>query len=193
MSIEKGRAYFRQFGMEDRVIEFTVSSATVELAAKGPRRRGRAHRQDALLQNAGGRRAARPRRGGRAHRQPQVQGADSASSPRCPRPTRCSSSSATRWAASAPSASTTAWTSTWTRASSASTTVFPAVGSGNSAIELEPRRALALFQRQGVDRRLQAARGRRLSVILKQGRTPRGRALLNTVFAGDIFPGIFLF
>ena len=33
MSIEKGRAYFRQFGMEDRVIEFTVSSATVELAA----------------------------------------------------------------------------------------------------------------------------------------------------------------
>ena len=34
MSIEKGRAYFRQFGMEDRVIEFEVSSATVELAAK---------------------------------------------------------------------------------------------------------------------------------------------------------------
>ena len=33
MSIEKGRAYFRQFGMEDRVREFTVSSATVELAA----------------------------------------------------------------------------------------------------------------------------------------------------------------
>lgn len=34
MSIERGRAYFRQFGMEDRVLEFTVSSATVELAAK---------------------------------------------------------------------------------------------------------------------------------------------------------------
>ena len=34
MSIERGRAYFRQFGMEDRVIEFTVSSATVDLAAK---------------------------------------------------------------------------------------------------------------------------------------------------------------
>ena len=34
MSIEKGRAYFRQFGMEDRVREFTVSSATVELAAR---------------------------------------------------------------------------------------------------------------------------------------------------------------
>ena len=33
MSIEKGRAYFRALGMEDRVIEFTVSSATVELAA----------------------------------------------------------------------------------------------------------------------------------------------------------------
>ena len=33
MSIEKGRAYFRSLGMEDRVIEFTVSSATVELAA----------------------------------------------------------------------------------------------------------------------------------------------------------------
>jgi len=34
MSIEKGRAYFRQFGMEERVMEFEVSSATVELAAK---------------------------------------------------------------------------------------------------------------------------------------------------------------
>ena len=33
MSIEEGRAYFRQFDMEDRVREFTVSSATVELAA----------------------------------------------------------------------------------------------------------------------------------------------------------------
>lgn len=33
MSIEKGREYFRQLGMEDRVQEFTVSSATVELAA----------------------------------------------------------------------------------------------------------------------------------------------------------------
>ena len=33
MSIEKGRAYFAQFGMEDQVIEFNVSSATVELAA----------------------------------------------------------------------------------------------------------------------------------------------------------------
>lgn len=33
MSIEKGRAYFRQFGMEDRILEFSESSATVELAA----------------------------------------------------------------------------------------------------------------------------------------------------------------
>ncbi len=33
MSIEKGRAYFRRFGMEDRILEFPVSSATVELAA----------------------------------------------------------------------------------------------------------------------------------------------------------------
>ena len=33
MSIEKGKAYFRQFGMEDRVLEFDESSATVELAA----------------------------------------------------------------------------------------------------------------------------------------------------------------
>ena len=33
MSIEKGREYFRQFGMEDKVLEFDVSSATVELAA----------------------------------------------------------------------------------------------------------------------------------------------------------------
>ena len=34
MSIEKGRAYFRSLGIDDRVIEFTVSSATVELAAQ---------------------------------------------------------------------------------------------------------------------------------------------------------------
>ncbi len=34
MSIEKGRAYFRELGMEDRVREFDVSSATVELAAQ---------------------------------------------------------------------------------------------------------------------------------------------------------------
>ncbi len=34
MSIEKGREYFRNLGIEDRVIEFTVSSATVDLAAK---------------------------------------------------------------------------------------------------------------------------------------------------------------
>ena len=33
MSIEKVRAYFKQFGMEDRILEFAVSSATVELAA----------------------------------------------------------------------------------------------------------------------------------------------------------------
>ena len=34
MSIEKAKAYLRQFGAEDRVIEFSVSSATVELAAE---------------------------------------------------------------------------------------------------------------------------------------------------------------
>ena len=34
MSIERGRAYFRALGMEDRVMEFPVSSATVELAAE---------------------------------------------------------------------------------------------------------------------------------------------------------------
>ena len=34
MSIEKVRAYFRQLGMEERVMEFEVSSATVELAAQ---------------------------------------------------------------------------------------------------------------------------------------------------------------
>ena len=33
MSIERVRAYFSQHGMEDRVLEFPVSSATVELAA----------------------------------------------------------------------------------------------------------------------------------------------------------------
>ena len=33
MAIEKVKAYFSQFGMEDKVLEFPVSSATVELAA----------------------------------------------------------------------------------------------------------------------------------------------------------------
>ncbi|MGI6028708.1 MAG: YbaK/EbsC family protein [Candidatus Heteroscillospira sp.] len=33
MSIEEGRAFFRARGMEERVLEFEVSSATVELAA----------------------------------------------------------------------------------------------------------------------------------------------------------------
>ena len=33
MAIEKVKAYFAQFGMQDRVIEFAESSATVELAA----------------------------------------------------------------------------------------------------------------------------------------------------------------
>ncbi|MBQ8813698.1 MAG: YbaK/EbsC family protein [Lachnospiraceae bacterium] len=34
MSIERVRAYFKQFGIEERILEFSVSSATVELAAQ---------------------------------------------------------------------------------------------------------------------------------------------------------------
>jgi prolyl-tRNA editing enzyme YbaK/EbsC (Cys-tRNA(Pro) deacylase) len=34
MAIEKVREYFRQFDMESRIIEFDISSATVELAAE---------------------------------------------------------------------------------------------------------------------------------------------------------------
>ena len=34
LSIEKGREHLRKYGAEDRVMEFEVSSATVELAAK---------------------------------------------------------------------------------------------------------------------------------------------------------------
>ena len=34
MSIERVRAYFGEFGMEGRILEFPVSSATVELAAQ---------------------------------------------------------------------------------------------------------------------------------------------------------------
>ena len=34
MAIEKVREYFRPFGMEDKILEFEVSSATVELAAQ---------------------------------------------------------------------------------------------------------------------------------------------------------------
>ena len=33
MAIDKVRAYFRQFGIEERILEFGVSSATVDLAA----------------------------------------------------------------------------------------------------------------------------------------------------------------
>ena len=33
MSIDKVKSYFAQYGMADRVLEFEVSSATVELAA----------------------------------------------------------------------------------------------------------------------------------------------------------------
>lgn len=33
MAIDKVREYFKQFGIEDRILEFPVSSATVELAA----------------------------------------------------------------------------------------------------------------------------------------------------------------
>lgn len=34
MAIEKVREYFKQFGIEDKIMEFDVSSATVELAAQ---------------------------------------------------------------------------------------------------------------------------------------------------------------
>lgn len=34
MSIEKVKAYFAEYGMENRILEFPVSSATVELAAQ---------------------------------------------------------------------------------------------------------------------------------------------------------------
>ena len=34
MAIEKVREYFKRFGMDDQILEFEVSSATVELAAK---------------------------------------------------------------------------------------------------------------------------------------------------------------
>lgn len=34
MSVEKCKEYFKQFGMEEKVLEFPVSSATVELAAE---------------------------------------------------------------------------------------------------------------------------------------------------------------
>ena len=34
MSIERAKAYFKKFGMENQILEFDVSSATVELAAQ---------------------------------------------------------------------------------------------------------------------------------------------------------------
>lgn len=49
MSIEKAKAYLRQFGAEDRVIEFQVSSATVELAAEAAPLRTGTHRKNAVV------------------------------------------------------------------------------------------------------------------------------------------------
>ena len=34
MAIDKVKEYFKAYGMEDRILEFPVSSATVELAAE---------------------------------------------------------------------------------------------------------------------------------------------------------------
>ena len=34
MSVEKVKSYFRQFGIDDRIQEFEISSATVELASQ---------------------------------------------------------------------------------------------------------------------------------------------------------------
>ena len=34
MSIERARAYLKKFGIEERILEFDVSSATVDLAAQ---------------------------------------------------------------------------------------------------------------------------------------------------------------
>lgn len=71
MSIEKVRAFFAARGRGGDVLEFPVSSATVELAAQAVGVIPGAHRQDPLLQEPGG---VRPDRHGgrRAHRQPQV-------------------------------------------------------------------------------------------------------------------------
>lgn len=40
MAIDKVREYFRQFGLEDKILEFDVSSATVDLAAQAVRVEG---------------------------------------------------------------------------------------------------------------------------------------------------------
>ena len=44
MSVEKVRAYLEHFGVSDRIREFDVSSATVELAAVAAILRGRIRR-----------------------------------------------------------------------------------------------------------------------------------------------------
>lgn len=63
MSIETGRAYLRARGYEDRIQEFSVSSATVELAAQAVGCEPAPHRQDPLLCGGRGLRAHRLRRG----------------------------------------------------------------------------------------------------------------------------------
>lgn len=49
MSIAAVRDYFAQFGMADNVLEFSTSSATVELAGPGRRRHPRPDRQVPVL------------------------------------------------------------------------------------------------------------------------------------------------
>ena len=49
MSMEKVKAYFAQLGMEQRVLEFEVSSATVELAAQAAGVEPEPHCKDAVV------------------------------------------------------------------------------------------------------------------------------------------------
>ncbi len=53
MSIKTVREYFKQFGIEDRILEFDVSSATVELAASAVGVERRQNMQDAVVQRWG--------------------------------------------------------------------------------------------------------------------------------------------
>lgn len=53
MAIEKVREYFRKQGMEERIQEFDVSSATVELAAKAAGRNSRKNLQNPVFRGSG--------------------------------------------------------------------------------------------------------------------------------------------
>ena len=134
MSIEAGRAYFRQFGMEERVQEFTVSSATVDLAAKALGVEGARIAKTLSFKTADG--CMLILAAGDARIDNHKFKEKFHMKPRCSRPTRCWSWWAIRSAGVCPFGCKEGIPVYLDVSLQRFETVFPAVGSPSSAIEL---------------------------------------------------------